>query len=94
MSNSLNGVQLNSRAGLDMRTQYSEISNLPNPDSPQANTLSNNPIYNMLQVLFDGTKTESMPHNTPENAVIGSDGLKKNFVNTDPAVAQKLNLSA
>ena len=35
-----------------------------------------------------------MPHNTPENAVIGSDGLKKNFVNTDPAVAQKLNLSA
>ena len=48
MSNSLNGVQLNSRAGLDMRTQYSEINNLPNPDSPQANTLSNNPIYNML----------------------------------------------
>ena len=94
MSNSLNGVQLNSRAGLDMRTQYSEINNLPNPDSPQANTLSNNPIYNMLQVLFDGTNTESMPHNTPENAVIGSDGLKKNFVNTDPAVAQKLNLSA
>ena len=46
--NTLNGVQLNSRAGLDMRTQYSEINNLPNPDSPQANTLSNNPIYNML----------------------------------------------
>ena len=77
--NTLNGAQLNSRAGLDMRTQYSEINNLPNPDSPQANTLSNNPIYNMLQVLFDGTKTEAMPHGTPENAVIGSNGLKNSI---------------
>lgn len=57
----MNGVQLN-RTGLDMRTQYMDqgINNLPNPDSAQANSLPNNVLYNMLQVLFQGKQTDNI----------------------------------
>jgi hypothetical protein len=56
-----NGVQLNI-TGLDMRTQFMDqgINNLPNPDSPEINSLPNNPIYNLLQVLFRGKQTDNI----------------------------------
>ena len=58
----LNGIQLNT-TGLDMRTQFMDqgINNLPNPESQVANSLPNNPIYNMLQVLFQGKQTDTRP---------------------------------
>ena len=58
---SLNGVQLN-RTGLDMRTQFMDqgINNLPNPESGVANSLPNNPIYNLLQVVFQGKQTDNI----------------------------------
>jgi hypothetical protein len=56
-----NGVQLNT-TGLDMRTQFMDqgINNLPNPDSPEVNSLPNNPLYNLLQVLFQGKQTDNI----------------------------------
>ena len=58
---SLNGVQLNS-TGLDMRTQFMDqgINNLPNPESGMANSLPNNPLYNLLQVVFQGKQTDNI----------------------------------
>ena len=54
-----NGVQLNT-TGLDARTKFMDqgFNNVPNPDSPVANSLPNNPLYNMLQVLFQGKQTD------------------------------------
>ncbi len=59
---SLNGIQMNAKAGVDMRTQYMDqgINNLPNPDSAHANSLPNNPLYNMMQVLFQGKQTDNI----------------------------------
>lgn len=58
----LGGVQLNSKFGQDMRTQYMDqgINNLPNPDSGVANSLPNNPLYNLLQVIFQDKQTDNI----------------------------------
>ena len=58
---SLNGVQLNN-TGLDMRTQFMDqgINNLPNAESGMANSLPNNPLYNLLQVVFQGKQTDNI----------------------------------
>ena len=54
---SLNGVQLNS-TGLDMRTQFMDqgINNLPNPESGMANSLPNNPLYNLYKLYSKANK--------------------------------------
>ena len=63
-----NGVQLNT-TGLDARTKFMDqgFNNVPNPDSPVANSLPNNPIYNMLQVLFQGKQTDQIKGYNPND---------------------------
>ena len=59
MSSSINGVQLGNKFGADMRTQFMDqgINNLPNPESGVANSLPQNPLYNLLQVIQLSIKT-------------------------------------
>ena len=73
----LNGIQLNT-TGLDMRTQFMDqgINNLPNPESQVANSLPNNPIYNMLQVLFQGKQTDNISGYN-KNDLFLQNGLKQ-----------------
>ena len=56
-----NGVQLNT-TGLVARTKFMDqgFNNVPNPDSPVANSLPNNPLYNLLQVMFQGKQTDNI----------------------------------
>lgn len=56
MSSTLNGVQLNSKLGTDFATQY----NLPDTGLTNNTTLSNNPLYNLLQVVFQGKQTDNI----------------------------------
>lgn len=64
MSLSINGTQLSSKIGADFATQY----NVPDTGLTGQTTLSNNPLYNALKVLFDGAQTNN-------NAGITKDGL-------------------
>ena len=76
-----NGVQLNT-TGLDMRTQFMDqgINNLPNPDSGLANSLPNNPLYNMMQVLFQGKQTDNISrYNQNDLFSHQNNGLKPNI---------------
>jgi len=72
MTVSLNGVQLNSKPGMDFNTQYT----VPDTGLTQKTTLSNNPLYNMFQVLFNGKQTDNIGTQMGENSVIGTNGLK------------------
>ena len=53
------GMEING-TGLDMKTRFMDqgFNNVPNPDSPVANSLPNNPLYNLVQVLFQGKQTD------------------------------------
>ena len=53
---SLNGVQLNSKPGVDFATQY----NLPDTGLTNNTTLTNNPLYNLIQVVFQVKKTDNI----------------------------------
>ncbi len=72
----IGGIQLNSKPGTDFNTQYMA------PDTGLTNntTISNNPLYNLLQVIFQNTQTNNISHEEPKCNVIASNGLK---VNTD-----------
>lgn len=73
----MNGIQMNT-TGLDMRTQFMDqgINNLPNPDSPEVNSLPNNPLYNLLQVLFHGKQTDNISGYN-KNDLFLQNGLKQ-----------------
>ena len=74
------GIQVNT-TGLDMKTQFMDqgFNDLPNPDSPVANSLPNNPIYNLLQVLFNGTQTDKTQAYTKSDLFSHqNNGLKPN----------------
>jgi hypothetical protein len=51
----LNGVQMNTKVGMDFNTQYS----VPDTGLTNNTTLANNPLYNLLQVVFGDTKSEN-----------------------------------
>ena len=53
---SLNGIQLNSKPGMDFNTQY----NVPDTGLTGNTTLANNPLYNLLQVVFQGKQTDNI----------------------------------
>ena len=55
------GIELNT-TGLDMKTKFMDqgFNSTPNPDSPVANSLPNNPLYNLMQVLFQGKQTDNI----------------------------------
>ena len=56
MANSINGVQLNTKVGMDFASTY----NLPSTSLTNNTTLSNNPLYNLAQVIFNGKQTDNI----------------------------------
>lgn len=74
----MNGIQMNT-TGLDMKTRFMDqgVNNLPNPDSPEVNSLPNNPLYNLLQVLFQGKQTDNISGYN-KNDLFLQNGLKQN----------------
>lgn len=80
MSLSINGVQLGNKFGADVRTQFMDqgINNLPNPESGVANTLPQNSLYNCLQVLLQGKKTDNISAFNKNDTFI-KNGLVQNF---------------
>ena len=80
MSSSINGVQLGNKFGADMRTQFMDqgINNLPNPESGAATSLPQNPLYNLLQVVFQGKKTDNISAFNQDDTFI-KNGLVQNF---------------
>jgi hypothetical protein len=71
MANSINGVQLNSKFGADFNFQYG----VPDTSLTNTTTLSNNPLYNLVKVLFEGKQTDNIAYN--QNAIM-INGLKTN----------------
>lgn len=80
MSSSINGVQLGNKFGTDMRTQFMDqgINNLPNPESSAATSLPQNPLYNLLQVVFQGKQTDNISAFNQNDTFI-KNGLVQNF---------------
>lgn len=80
MSSSINGVQLGNKFGVDMRTQFMDqgINNLPNPESSAATSLPQNPLYNLLQVVFQGKQTDNISAFNQNDTFI-KNGLVQNF---------------
>ena len=74
----LNGIQLNN-TGLNLQTQFMDqgINGLPNPESGMANSLPNNPLYNLLQVVFQGKQTDNISGYNKNDYFIQT-GLKPN----------------
>lgn len=86
MTNSYNGIPITAKMGTDFNTQY-ETGDM---GLTQNTTLSKNPLYNLIQVLFNGTKSENVPqHSTAD--IFRSNGLKENFV-PEGEQGSKLNL--
>jgi hypothetical protein len=76
MLNSLNGVQLPSKIGRNFSSQYA----VPDTGLTNNTTLSNNPLYNLLQVVFNGKKTDNISYN--QNAIM-LNGLNVNAAKGD-----------
>ena len=77
MTLQMNGIQLNT-TGLNMQTKLmdSGINNTPNPDN--ATTVSNNPMYNFMQVLFQGKQTDNIKgYNASDLFSHANNGLKE-----------------
>lgn len=74
----VNGVQLNSKPGADFNTQYS----VPDTGLTNNTTLAkSNPLYNLLQVMFENTQVNNIAQQEAKCDVISSNGLKvKPFV--------------
>lgn len=74
MSSTLNGIQLNSKPGTNFATQY----NLPDTGLTNNTTLSNNPLYNLLQVVFQGKQTDNISEYNKNDYFIQT-GLQPNI---------------
>lgn len=70
----IGGIQLNPKPGTDFNSQY----NVPDTGLTNNTTLSNNPLYNLLQVIFQNAKTDEIAHQVANCEVVGSNGLKVN----------------
>ncbi|MBE7713535.1 MAG: hypothetical protein E7Z87_07315 [Cyanobacteria bacterium SIG26] len=75
------GVQLNSKPGVDMYTQY----NLPDTAMTNLTTLPQRMLYNLAQVVFGNDLMQNIAHEPPKCDVIGSDGLKTNAIKPNDA---------
>ena len=74
MTMQLNGVQLNSRPGMDFNTQYS----VPDTGLTNNTTLSkSSPLYNLLQVMFQGKQTDNIG-SFANSDLFQQNGLKAN----------------
>lgn len=70
----LNGVQLNSKPGMDFNTQYS----VPDTGLTNNTTLSkSSPLYNLLQVMFEGKQTDNISGYNANDLFL-QNGLKQN----------------
>ncbi len=70
----LNGVQLNSKPGMDFNTQYS----VPDTGLTNNTTLAkSSPLYNLLQVMFDGKQTDNISGYNANDLFL-QNGLKQN----------------
>ena len=67
------GVQLNSKPGTDFKTQYM----VPDTGLTNSTTLTNNPLYNMMQVLFQGKQTDRLGE-FANSDIFQQNGLKQN----------------
>lgn len=71
----IGGIQLNSKPGADFNTQYS----VPDTGLTNNTTLAkSNPLYNLLQVMFQNTQTNNISEQLAKCDVIGANGLKAN----------------
>lgn len=71
----IGGVQLNSKPGTDFNTQYG----VPDTGLTNNTTLSkSNPLYNLLQVMFQGKQTDNISQQMAKCDVVGTNGLKNN----------------
>lgn len=85
----IGGIQLNSKPGTDFNTQY----NVPDTGLTNNTTLSNNPLYNLFQVMFQNTQTNNISEQLAKCDVVGSNGLKIN-PNVSEDVGKKLSTFA
>lgn len=85
----IGGIQLNSKPGTDFNTQY----NVPDTGLTNNTTLSNNPLYNLFQVMFQNTQTNNISQQLAKCDVVGSNGLKVN-PNVSDEVGKKLSTFA
>ncbi len=70
----LNGVQLNSKLGMDFNTQYS----VPDTGLTNNTTLAkSSPLYNLLQVMFQGKQTDNIGQ-FANSDLFQQNGLKAN----------------
>lgn len=74
MTMQLNGVQLKTTIGTDFNSQYGV------GDTALTNntTISNNPLYNLAQVLFNGKQTDNISQYN-KNDLLLDNGLKPNL---------------
>lgn len=70
----IGGVQLNSKPGTDFNTQYM----VPDTGLTNKTTLTNNPLYNMMQVLFQGKQTDKLGEFSNSD-IFQQNGLKQNL---------------
>lgn len=74
MTMQLNGVQLNSKPGMDFNTQYS----VPDTGLTNNTTLAkSSPLYNLLQVMFQGKQTDNIG-SFANSDLFQQNGLKAN----------------
>ncbi|MBQ8458924.1 hypothetical protein IJ541_02345 [bacterium] len=78
-------MAINSSLGANLQTKFMDqgMNDLPNPESPVANSLPKNPLYNALQVLFQGKQTDNISgYNANDLFASRTTGLKANFTET------------
>jgi hypothetical protein len=70
----LNGVQMNTKFGMDFNTQYS----VPDTGLTNNTTLTNNPLYNLLQVVFQNKQSDNI-EGYNKNDLFNQTGLNPNI---------------
>ena len=74
MSATLNGIQLQSKPGIDFNSQY----NVPDTGLTNNTTLSkSSPLYNLLTVMFQGKQTDTVGE-FANSDIYQQNGLKAN----------------
>ena len=75
----IGGIQLSSKPGIDFNTQYS----VPDTGLTNNTTLAkSNPLYNLLQVMFQGKQTDRLGE-FANSDIFQQNGLKPNVQKGD-----------
>lgn len=75
----IGGIQLSSKPGIDFNTQYS----VPDTGLTNNTTLAkSNPLYNLLQVMFQGKQTDRLDE-FANSDIFQQNGLKPNVQKGD-----------